>query len=261
MCSRWARTRPSRCSSPSRASARSPTCSRPVTMPSAAWPPTGTPSSTRGCSNCSPGSPISSPRAARRPAPTSMRRPPGARTADGGRRGGTLTVERPMIDRLERRIDREVKARFGPGVVRRVTLLQHDDDAAIEPGDLLVRVVIEAAGGPEDYQRSLDEWAQAHQTGMKRLRRELSLRLPPARLLEFTVDDRGGGVATPRITMPDDPVLTAEPLPTREIVETALSLLRASYIFPDRAGQAAAAIEARLAAGEYEGLDEATLAE
>ena len=53
-----------------------------------------------------------------------------------------------MIDRLERRIDREVKARFGPGVVRRVTLLQHDDDAAIEPGDLLVRVVIEAAGGP-----------------------------------------------------------------------------------------------------------------
>src|SRR5215472_9096282 len=124
------------------------TCSRPVTMPSAAWPPTGIPSSTRGCSNCSPGSPISSPRAARRPAPTSMRPPPGARTADGGRGGGRLTVERPMIDRLERRIDREVKARFGPGVVRRVTLLQHDDDAAIEPGDLLVRVVIEAAGGP-----------------------------------------------------------------------------------------------------------------
>jgi hypothetical protein len=170
-------------------------------------------------------------------------------------------VERPMINRLERRIDREVKARFGPGVVRRVTLLQHDDDAAIEPGDLLVRVVIEAAGGPEDYQRSLDEWAQAHQTGMKRLRRELSLRLPPARLLEFTVDDPGGGAATPRITMADDPALTGEPLPTREIVETALSLLRSSYIFPDRAEHAASAIEARLAAGEYEGLDEATLAE
>src|SRR5215469_10514974 len=238
MCSRWARTRPSRCSSPSRASARSPTCSRPVTMPSAAWPPTGTPSSTRGCSNCSPGSPISSPRAARRPAPTSMRQPPGARTADGGRGGGRLTVERPMIDRLERRIDREVKARFGPGVVRRVTLLQHDDDAAIEPGDLLVRVVIEAAGGPEDYQRSLDEWAQAHQTGMKRLRRELSLRLPPARLLEFTVDD-GDPDAGPRITLPDDPALTSEPVSAREAVETTLALRRAGYVFPDRAEQAA----------------------
>ena len=117
-------------------------------------------------------------------------------------------MERPVIDRLERRIDREVKARFGSGVVRRVTLLQHDDDAAIEPGDLLVRVVIEAAGGPEDYQRSLDEWAQAHQTGMKRLRRELSLRLPEARLLEFTMDGPGG---TARITMPDDPARCAAP--------------------------------------------------
>jgi Peptidase family S41/N-terminal domain of Peptidase_S41 in eukaryotic IRBP len=168
-------------------------------------------------------------------------------------------VERSELTRLERMIDREVKARFAPGTVRRVAVLQHGDDPAIEPEELLVRVFIEAGGGPEDQQRSLDVWAEDHQTGMKRMRRELSLRLPPARLLEFTVDT--GDPAAPRITMPDDPALTNEQLPPREIVHIALAELRAMYVFPDRAEQAATAIEARLAAGEYDDLGEAELAE
>jgi len=166
-----------------------------------------------------------------------------------------------MRDRLEHMIDREVKARFAAGAVRRVVLLEHEDDPAIEPDELLVRVFIEPPGGTEDGQRSLDEWAQAHGTGMRRMRRELSLRLPPARLLEFTADDADSSHPAPRITMPDDPELTNEPLSPREIVQAALVLLRTNYIFPDRAEQAATAIEARLAAGEYDGLDENTLAE
>ena len=47
----------------------------------------------------------------------------------------------------------------------------------------------------------------------------------------------------------------------REIVETALGLLRTGYVFPDLAERAAAAIEVRLAAGEYDGMDEAALAD
>jgi Peptidase family S41/N-terminal domain of Peptidase_S41 in eukaryotic IRBP len=170
-------------------------------------------------------------------------------------------VERAAVERLERLIDRELKARFPAGAVRRVAVLQHGDDPAIEPGELLVRLFIEADGGPGDYQRSLDTWAQAHQAAMKRIRRELSLRLPPARLLEFTVDGASDPGAAPRITMPDDPALTSAPLSGPEIVEAALALLRSTYVFPDRAEQAAAAIETRLADGEYDGLDEATLAE
>jgi Peptidase family S41/N-terminal domain of Peptidase_S41 in eukaryotic IRBP len=170
-------------------------------------------------------------------------------------------VERAAVERLQRLIDREVKARFPAGGVRRVAVLQHSDDPAIEPGELLVRLFIEADGGPGDDQRSLDAWAQAHQAGMKRIRRELSLRLPPARLLEFTVDGASDPGAAPRITMPDDPALTSAPLSGPEIVEAALALLRANYIFPDRAEEAATAVETRLAAGEYDGLDEATLAE
>jgi C-terminal processing protease CtpA/Prc len=47
----------------------------------------------------------------------------------------------------------------------------------------------------------------------------------------------------------------------REIVAAALALLREHYVFPDRAEQAAGAIEARLATGEYDDLDETALAE
>ena len=92
---------------------------------------------------------------------------------------------------------------------------------------------------------------------MDRLRRELSLRLPAARLLEFTFTEPGA----PRISVPDDGSLAAEQMSGREIVTKALELLRANYVFPDQAEQAATAIEARLEAGEYDNLDEITLTE
>ncbi len=166
-------------------------------------------------------------------------------------------MDQAELGRMERMIDREVKLRFPAGAVRRVALRQSGDD----PEELLVRVFIAVPDGSQDPRRSLEAWAQAHEARMKRLRRELSLRLPEARLLEFTVDDTGDPDVAPRITMPDDPALTSTPLSAREIVETTLALLRASYVFPDRAEQAATAIEARLAAGEYDDLDEAVLAE
>ncbi len=40
---------------------------------------------------------------------------------------------------------------------------------------------------------------------------------------------------------------------------TALALLHSRYVFPERAEQAATAIEARLAIGEYDNLDVITL--
>jgi hypothetical protein len=167
-------------------------------------------------------------------------------------------VERTALRRLERMIDREMRARFLPGSVQRVAVLGSGDETEIGPDELLVRVFV-TAGGPDAGEPSLDEWAQAHQLGMRRVRRELSLRLPEARLLEFTAAT-GDPAAAPRITMPHDPELAGEPLTVSEIVATAVSLLRASYVFPDRAEQAAAAIEARLAAGEYDDLDPEALA-
>jgi len=164
-------------------------------------------------------------------------------------------MERAEQAMVERAINHEMQERFTAGAVQRAVLLQHGDDPAIEPGQLMVRVFVPAADGPPE--QALATWQGANQTGIDALRRELSLRLPAARLLEFTFDQPGA----PRISVPDDGSLAAGQLSGREIVTKALELLRANYVFPDQAGQAATAIEARLEAGEYDDLDEITLTE
>ena len=161
-------------------------------------------------------------------------------------------MERAEQAMVERVINHEMQERFSAGAVQRAVLLQHGDDPAIEPGQLLVRVFVEASDEP-----GLTAWQSAHQGGIDAIRRELSLRLPAARLLEFTFDQPGA----PRISVPDDGSLAVEQLSGREIVTKALELLRANYVFPEQAGQAATAIEARLEAGEYDDLDEITLTE
>ncbi len=166
-------------------------------------------------------------------------------------------MERAEKDQIERAINHELKERFAAGAVQRAVLLEHGDDPAIGPGQLMVRVFVPAPDEPAEYERALAAWQEDHRAGMDELRRELSLRLPSARLLEFTFADAGEG--TPRITMPDDGSLAAEQMSGREIVTTAMSLLRANYVFPEVAEQAAVAVEARLAAGEYDNLDEITL--
>ena len=165
-------------------------------------------------------------------------------------------MERAEQAMVERVINHEMRERFTAGAVRRAVLLQHGDDPAIEPGQLMVRVFVEASDEP-----GLTAWRGAHQEGIDNFRRELSLRLPAARLLEFTIDSPGDQPGAPAISVPDDGSLAAEQLSGREIVTKALELLRANYVFPEQAGQAAAAIEARLEAGEYDDLDEITLTE
>jgi len=166
-------------------------------------------------------------------------------------------VDQAELEQIQRVINHEMRDRFALGSAQRAVLLQHGDDPAIEPGQLMVRVFLPPPGEGEDYEQALAAWQDAHQTGMDTLRRELSLRLPAARLLEFTFDTAAEPV--PRILMPDDGSLAAEQMSGREIVTTALALLRANYVFPELADRAATAVEARLAAGEYDHLDEITL--
>jgi hypothetical protein len=159
------------------------------------------------------------------------------------------------VEQVARIIDHTVKERFPPGAVVRAELLRHGDDPAIGPGQLMVRVFVPGHGGAD----LLAAWAGSHRQRMGELRRELSLRLPSARLLEFALQDADPGTAP--ISLPDDGSLAAEQLSSREIVTRALALLRDNYVFPDQAERVAIEIEARLAAGEYDNLDEITLTE
>jgi hypothetical protein len=159
------------------------------------------------------------------------------------------------VEQVTRVIDHVIRERFPPGAVVRAELLRHGDDPAIGPGQLMVRVLVPGRGGAD----VLAAWAGIHQQRMGELRRELSLRLPSARLLEFALEEAAPGTAP--ISLPDDGSLAAEQLSGREIVTKALALLRENYVFPDQAERVATEIEARLAAGEYDNLDEITLTE
>jgi hypothetical protein len=159
------------------------------------------------------------------------------------------------MDQVARVVDHVVKDLFPPGAVLRAELLRHGDDPAIGPGELMLRVLIPGHGNAD----VLAAWADAHRQQMGDLRRELSLRLPSARLLEFALEDPDPGTAP--VSVPDDGSLAAEQLSGREIVTRATALLRENYVFPDQAERVAAEIEARLAAGEYDNLDEIALTE
>jgi hypothetical protein len=154
---------------------------------------------------------------------------------------------------MARAIDHAVKDHFPPDAVLRAELLRVGDDPTIGPGQLMIRVLVPGPGGAD----VLAAWADAHRPQMDELRRDLSLRLPSARLLEFVLDDADQG--TDPISLPDDGSLAAEQLSGREIVTRALALLRENYVFPDEAERIAAEIEARLAVGDYDNLDEITL--
>jgi hypothetical protein len=90
-------------------------------------------------------------------------------------------MERAALDQIQQMIDGEVKERFPEGAVRRVELLQYGDDPVVEPGELLVRVLI-----PKE---SEETWADEHKARMMEFRRELTERLPEAKRLEVMPDE------------------------------------------------------------------------
>jgi hypothetical protein len=101
-------------------------------------------------------------------------------------------MDQAAIGQLERQIDDEVSKRF-PGAVQRVAVLQYGDDPVIEPGELLVRVILQAGKAHEAQRQALHEFENAHGPAIKKFRRDLSDQLPEAGRVEFrTSDDTDG---------------------------------------------------------------------
>jgi hypothetical protein len=75
-------------------------------------------------------------------------------------------MDRAGLGEIEREIDAEARKRFPGGAVRQVVLLQYGDDPEIEPGDLWVRVLLDA-DGPDDYERSVQAFMHDHEAAME----------------------------------------------------------------------------------------------
>jgi len=100
-------------------------------------------------------------------------------------------MDQTAIDLLERQIDEEVSKRF-PGAVQRVAVLQYGDDPVIEPGGLLVRVILAAGEGREAQHQALKAFENAHGPAIKQFRKDLSAQLPEAGQLEFRTSGDDG---------------------------------------------------------------------
>jgi hypothetical protein len=103
------------------------------------------------------------------------------------------------IDHLRQRVDDEVARRFPDAPVQRTEVLHYGDDPVIEPGELLVRVTIEAAEGQEGQEQALHDFEKEYGPAIREFRRELLTHLPEVGRLEFAVS--GGGGHAPRIVL------------------------------------------------------------
>jgi hypothetical protein len=101
-------------------------------------------------------------------------------------------MDQAAIEQLRQQIDEEAGQRF-PGAVQRIAVLQYGDDPVIEPGELLVRVIIEAVEGHEAQQQALKTFENAHGPAIRQFRRDLSAQLPEAGRLEFRTSGDADG--------------------------------------------------------------------
>jgi Arc/MetJ-type ribon-helix-helix transcriptional regulator len=103
----------------------------------------------------------------------------------GELRGDAEVMDRDALDTIERDINEEVRARFPGTAVRQAVLLQYGDDPEIGPGDLWVRVLLDA-DRPEDYEPTLMALRLASYTAMEQFAGYLAEKLPEIRLVEYT---------------------------------------------------------------------------
>jgi Arc/MetJ-type ribon-helix-helix transcriptional regulator len=110
-------------------------------------------------------------------------------------RGDAEVMDRDVLDTVGREINEEVRARFPGTAVRQAVLLQYGDDPEIGPGDLWVRVLLDA-DRPEDYEPTLTAFHQANWTAGEQFAGYLAAKLPAIRLVEYTFSNnpvtRGG---------------------------------------------------------------------
>ena len=104
-------------------------------------------------------------------------------------------MDRDVLDTIEREIDQEARARFSGSAVRQAVLLQYGDDPEIGPGDLWVRVLLDA-DRPEDYEPTLMALRLASYTAMEQFAGYLAEKLPEIRLVEYTFSNPNPSPAT-----------------------------------------------------------------
>ncbi len=95
-------------------------------------------------------------------------------------------MDRDVLDTIEREINEEVRARFPGSAVRQAVLLQYGDVPEIEPGDLWVRVLLDADGPQDNWEPALTAFEQANKTAIEQFTGYLATKLREIGVVEYT---------------------------------------------------------------------------
>jgi hypothetical protein len=99
------------------------------------------------------------------------------------------------LNHLQEQISQLARSRFPDPAVRQVTLLQYGDEPAIEPGEVLVRLVIEPPGGKRPDGTEADalivrEFDHDHKEAIQGFRHDL-MSVPQVAMIEFVLPGDG----------------------------------------------------------------------
>ena len=110
-------------------------------------------------------------------------------------------MDQEAREQLEHQAEDLLNRRFGEGVVQKVEVLQYGDEPVIEPGQVILRVILNPTD--EDPGETIQAFEKAHQDTITELRARIAQKMPFIGRLQFTVPLQEG--KRPVITMPIGP--------------------------------------------------------
>jgi hypothetical protein len=110
-----------------------------------------------------------------------------------------LIVDQEEKERLERGAEEELNRQFGDGTVRKVEVLQYGDEPVIEPGQVMVRVILTPTD--EDPEETLHAFEKAHRAAIEDLRKKAARKMPFIGRVQFTLPAQPGERKHPVISM------------------------------------------------------------
>ncbi len=151
------------------------------------------------------------------------------------------------MDRLDKAttdlIEQEVKRHFPEGALGNiaVAVLQHGDDPAVEPGQIVIQMTVEAAAPAESDEDPLDAFHRANRDAIQQLKRDIPQRWPQAnrfKIITGQADAQGRQrLMVLRMPAPDEPKEDLTPVMARlgpADLETLDTLIAAGFA-PNRA--------------------------
>jgi hypothetical protein len=98
-------------------------------------------------------------------------------------------MEQAALEHVQQLLEADIKNRFPAGMIERVALLQYGDDPVVEPGQLVVRLVVAAGADEEERARVARAFEGSFREQMDQLRQDMHDKLPEASRIEIRIGD------------------------------------------------------------------------